>query len=143
LKFYCRKSEKIINGHALFLNGAVNLDLPHVGVAAVLVVTSHGNLNHEHSNWLVSDVFYGDVDPPRRLCQHDNFDLLQIVKMAPHPDRDATGGVALIQLVIRVNVNVADRGFSLELNVDEVGQLSVGLPVRVITVISQLVDSKP
>lgn len=54
----------------------------------------------------------------RRLAQVDNLDFLQIIEMSARPYRNLRRCVALVQLVVRVDVNVTYCGLALELNVD-------------------------
>lgn len=61
----------------------MNLDLSHVGVPAVLMITDDCYLNHECSNRPIIDVFNRDHYPSAWFIQVHHFYLLQIIKVGP------------------------------------------------------------
>lgn len=60
----------------------MDLDLPQVRVAAILVIGQNGDLNEEGADGTALRIFGGDVDPARWLVQVDRFQFLKIVKAA-------------------------------------------------------------
>lgn len=115
-------------------------DLTEVSIAAVLMVRHHGHLEHVSPDGLVSEVLDGHGNPARRLGQLEDLDLLQVVEVRTGPDGDPARRVALVQLVVRVQEHVTDGLLGPELDVHQVGQLTVALPVRVHALVSQLLD---
>lgn len=117
-------------------------DLSNVRVPSVLVVRDHSNLDHESTDRFVAHVLDRDHHPPGGLIEVDYLDLLQVVEVRARPNRDAAGRVALVQFVVRVNVDLVDGRLSLELNVDQMRQLAIRLPIRVHAIVSQLLNPK-
>jgi hypothetical protein len=103
----------------------VDSDLSEVSIPPVLVITEHGQLEHKSTDGPISDVFEKDLDPSTRLCNLNNFHLLEVIEMSATTNRDLAWGVALVQFEVRVNADVTNRHFTTELNIDQVRQLTV------------------
>lgn len=98
-------------------------------IPAILMVTDYRNLQHKCPYRLLPHIFYGNTDPPTRLTQIHHFYFLQIIKMCAGPDGNPTWRVTFVEFVVGKEINVTDGRFSRELDVDQMWQLSVGLPV--------------
>lgn len=112
-------------------------------VPPVLVIANDRNLDHERAHRNVTHLLNRDAHPARRFAQVHHLDLLQVVKVRPTADRDPARCVAFVQLVVGVDKDLAYRRLARELDVDEVGQLAVRLPVRLHRVVAQLLDAEP
>lgn len=117
-------------------------NLAHVSVAPVLVVTDHGNLNHERPHRDVSHLLDRDAHPAGRFAQIQHLDLLQVVEVRSAADRNPARGVALVQLVVGIDVDLTYRGLPGELDVYQMRQLPVRLPVRFHRVVPQLLNAE-
>ena len=118
----------------------MNLDLPQVGVSALLVIGHDGDLHHEGPDGSVVHVLERDDHPARRFGQLEHFDLLQVVEVGSCAHADLGRRVGLVELEVGVDGHVGQGRLPPELDVDQMGQLSVGLPVRVECAVSQLID---
>lgn len=127
---------------ALRLNRRVDPDLSHVGVAPILVITYHSHLDHEGSNGILADVLDGNDDPSRRLAQVDDFDFVEVVEVRSSSDADSWRRVGLVELVIAVNVDLADGRLSGKLNINQVWQLAIWLPISLHRIVSKLFHAK-
>ena len=105
-------------------------DLTQMSISALLMIGDDGDLNHKSSNESFVEILERNHDPPGRFVQIDDFDLLQIVEICTAADGDARRGVRFVQLVVRVDGDVANRRFSAELDVHQMGKLAVRLPIR-------------
>lgn len=68
------------------LRRAMDLDLPHMGVPAVLMIADDRYLNHECPNGPIVDVLNRDHYPSARLVQIHHLHFLQIVEIGPSSD---------------------------------------------------------
>lgn len=57
--------------------------------------------------------------PTGRFRQVNDVDFLQIIEVRARPNGNAIRRVAFVQFVIGVDVDLVDRRFPLELNVDQ------------------------
>lgn len=78
----------------------------------------------------------------RWFAQIDDFHLLQVIEMRSRPNGYTTWCVTFIQFIICVDVYLIDGGFALKLYVDQMRQLSIGLPVGVHAIVAQLLNTK-
>lgn len=138
LKFDRTKRSELFQRIGRPFRRRVDPNLPHVRVPPVLMVANDGNLDHERPHRNVPYLLDRDAHPAGRFAQVHHFDLLQIVEMRPAADRNPARCVALVQLVIGIDIDLTYRGFPGELNVDQVRQLAVRLPVRFHRVVPQL-----
>ena len=92
-------------------------DLSHMRVPAVLVVAYHSDLDHESSDRILARILHWNDDPAGRLCQVDDLDLIEVVEVSSTSDGDPRWSVGLIELVIAVNEDLADRCLPTELDV--------------------------
>ena len=57
------------------------LNLSHMGVPSILMITNNCYLNHECPYWFFMNVFYWYQDPTSRLIQVNHFNFLKIIKI--------------------------------------------------------------
>lgn len=126
----------------LTLDRSMDADLPHVGVPSVLMVRDHGDLQHEGAYGLDVPILDGYLHPAGGFGEIHDLQLLQIVEVRAGAYGDPGGGVAFVQLVVGVDVDLADVRPLVELDVHQVRQLPVRLPVRVHDVVSQALHTK-
>lgn len=103
----------------------VNANLPHMSVTAILMIRNNGDLQHESAQRLHIAIFNGYLHPAIRLGQIYDLKLLQIIEVGAGAYRNSRWGIAFVQLVVGVYVNLADVGAFVELDVDQVRQLAI------------------
>lgn len=144
----------------------MDFNLSDMSVSSVLMVAKNSYLNHESPDWTIMNVFKWDTNPSIRLIKFYHFNLLKVVKVGTGSDGDPAiskkfntkvtimkhvmskkkssrtlkhvpaWAIAFVNLVVEVNTNIPYGGLSTELNVDQMRQLAIRLPVGVHAVIS-------
>lgn len=142
LKLNRTKRPKLFQRIGCPLRWRMNPNLPHVSIAPILVITDHRNLDHKRPHRNVPHLLDRDAHPAGRFAQIHHFDLLQVVEMGTATDRYPARGVAFVQFVIGIDVDLTYRRLPGELDIHQMGQLTVGLPVRFHRIVPQLLDAE-
>lgn len=68
------------------LRRAVDLDLSHVGIPAILMIANDRYLNHKRPNGPIINILNRNHYPPAWLIQVHHLYLLQIIEVGPSSD---------------------------------------------------------
>lgn len=78
----------------------MNSYLSHVRVSPVLMIADNGDLDHEGSNGIFSDVLNRNDDPAGWLTQVDNFYFVEIIEMRSASDGNSRWCIRFVELVV-------------------------------------------
>lgn len=63
LECYCWKITKVSHCHVLPFHWTMNFYLSHMCISSILMIACYSNLNHKHTYWSITNIFYWNVHP--------------------------------------------------------------------------------